>query len=88
MDKGAWRALFGPTRARRDYKAWRTILIDSPKSMKLKAFPKLPPGRSPSSMDREAVFARELFPLRWNQLSSSRAAFFDGEPDPLRRKMR
>jgi hypothetical protein len=54
----------------------------------LKAFPKLPPGRSPSSMDREAVFARELFPLRWNQLSSSRAAFFDGEPDPLRRKMR
>src|SRR4051812_26306230 len=37
MDKGAWRALFGPTRARRGYEAWRTIPIDSPKSMKLQA---------------------------------------------------
>ncbi len=29
----------------------------------------------------------ELFPLTWNQLSSLLRRIFDGEPDPLRRKM-
>jgi hypothetical protein len=29
----------------------------------------------------------ELFPLPWNQLSSWMHRIFDGEPDPLRRKM-
>ncbi|MBO1906484.1 hypothetical protein KHP60_15310 [Microvirga sp. 3-52] len=62
MDKGAWRAPLGPTRAIRDYKAWRTILIDSPKSMKLKAFPKAPAGRSTRATDHEAFFLRESVP--------------------------
>ncbi len=57
MDKGAWQARFGPTRAGRDYKAWRTIPIDSPKSMKLKAFPKAPAGLRPSGVGRRAGFA-------------------------------
>jgi hypothetical protein len=29
----------------------------------------------------------ELFPLSWNQLSSLLGRVFDGEPDPLHRKM-
>ncbi|EIM28515.1 hypothetical protein [Microvirga lotononidis] len=58
MDKGAWQARFGPTRARRDYKAWRTIPIDSTKSMKFKAFPKAPcTADALESMDRAAIFA-------------------------------
>jgi hypothetical protein len=33
------------------------------------------------------IDALELFPLAWNHLSSWFAASFNGEPDPLRRKM-
>jgi hypothetical protein len=40
MDKGARRALVDAHPRQTGFKAWRTILIDLTKSMKLLAFPK------------------------------------------------